>query len=59
MYPAKDFTELEAKSRFETLGYSDVKELHKDSFGVWHATAIKSGKVLKVSLDLQGNVGIQ
>jgi hypothetical protein len=53
------FTEIEAKSRFEASGYSNVHGLHQSSVGTWHATATKNGKSLNLGLDLQGHVGIE
>jgi len=57
--PATNITEREAKSRFEARGYSNVHGLHKDSFGIWHGTATRSGKSFRLSLDVEGNVGIE
>jgi hypothetical protein len=57
--PAPGFTEVDAKSRFEARGYSNVRGLHKDAFGIWHATATRNGKTFKLSLDVAGNVGIE
>jgi hypothetical protein len=50
------FTEGEAKSRIEKMGFSDVSDLQKDDQGVWRGRAIKDGKTVDVSLDYQGNV---
>jgi hypothetical protein len=50
------FTEGEAKSRIEKMGFSDVSKLQKDDQGVWRGRAIKDGKTVDVSLDYQGNV---
>jgi hypothetical protein len=57
--PATSFTEGDAKSRFEARGYSNVRELHKDAFGIWRGTATRNGKTFKLSLDVEGNVGIE
>ena len=57
--PATNLTEREAKSRFEGRGYSSVHGLHKDTFGIWHGTATRNGKTFKLSLDVDGNVGIE
>jgi hypothetical protein len=54
-----DFTEIEAKSRFEASGYSNVHGLYKSSLGAWHATATKNGQSLNLGLDVQGRVGIE
>jgi uncharacterized protein YdeI (BOF family) len=53
---ANSFTEGQAKSRIETDGYINVRELKKDDQGVWRAKAMKDGKSIDVSLDFQGNV---
>jgi opacity protein-like surface antigen len=50
------FTEGEAKSRIEKMGFSNVTNLKKDEKGVWRGRAMKDGKAVDVSLDYQGNV---
>jgi len=50
------FTEGEAKSRIEKMGFSKVTNLKKDENGVWRGRAMKEGKAVDVSLDYQGNV---
>ena len=50
------FTEGEAKSRIEKMGFSDVSDLNKDDNGVWRGRAVKDGKTVDVSVDYQGNV---
>ena len=50
------FTEGEAKSRIEKMGFSNVTDLKKDDNGVWRGRATKDGKPIDVSLDYQGNV---
>src|SRR5689334_23909114 len=50
------FTEGEAKSRIEKMGFSDISNLNKDEQGVWRGRAMKDGKIVDVSLDYQGNV---
>jgi hypothetical protein len=57
--PPKGFTESDAKSRFEARGYSNVSGLRKDAFGIWHGTATRKGKTFKLSLDVEGKVGIE
>jgi hypothetical protein len=57
--PATGLTEGDAKLRFEARGYSNVGGLHKDAFGIWHGTATRNGKTFKLSLDVEGNVGIE
>ena|SRR5882672_7315413 len=53
---ANSFTEVQAKSRIEANGYSNVSALKKDEKGIWRGTAMKEGKSVQVSLDLQGKV---
>ena len=53
---ANSFTEGQAKSRIEAHGFTSVGQLKKDRDGVWRGTATQSGKSVKVSVDLQGNV---
>ena len=53
---ANSFTEGEAKSRIEKLGFANVGDLKKDDDGVWRGRAMKDGKMVDVSLDYQGNV---
>jgi uncharacterized protein YdeI (BOF family) len=50
------FTEGEAKSRIEKMGFSNVSNLKKDENGVWRGRAIKDAKTVDVSVDYQGNV---
>jgi opacity protein-like surface antigen len=50
------FTEGEAKSRIEKMGFANVSELKKDDNGIWRGRAMKDGKTVDVSLDYQGNV---
>jgi len=50
------FTEGEAKSRIEKMGFSNVSNLNKDDNGVWRGRAMKDGKTVDVSVDYQGNV---
>src|SRR5712672_4450537 len=50
------FTEGEAKSRIEKMGFSNVTNLKKDDNGVWRGRATKDGKTVDVSLDYQGKV---
>ncbi len=57
--PATGFTEGDAKSRFEARGYTNVRGLYKDAFGIWHGTATRNGKTFKLSLDVEGQVGIE
>jgi hypothetical protein len=53
---ANSFTEGEAKSRIEKMGFANVSELKKDDDGVWRGHAMKNGKRVGVALDYQGNV---
>jgi hypothetical protein len=50
------FTESEAKSRIESLGFANVSDLRKDAAGVWCGHAVKNGRPVEVALDYQGNV---
>ena len=53
---ANSFTEGQARSRIEAMGYSGVTGLTKDDQSVWHGTAMKDGKSTTVMLDYKGNV---
>lgn len=53
---ANSFTEGQAKSRIEAAGFTDVSGLAKDKDGVWRGKGAKSGTVMDVSLDYQGNI---
>jgi hypothetical protein len=50
------FTEGEAKSRIEKMGFTNVTNLKKDENGVWRGRAMKDSKTVEVSVDYQGNV---
>jgi len=50
------FTEGEARSRIEKMGFSNVSHLKKDENGVWRGRAMKDAKTVDVSVDYQGNV---
>ena len=54
---ANSFTMGEARRRIEKNGFSHVTGLAKDSNGVWHGQADKSGTNMAVWLDYKGNVG--
>jgi periplasmic protein CpxP/Spy len=54
---ANSFTEAQAKSRIESMGYQQVTNLKKDpSTSVWTGNAMKNGKHVQVQLDYQGDV---
>ena len=53
---ANSFTEGEAKSRIEKMGFASVTDLKKDEHGVWRGHAMKNGQRVAVALDFQGNV---
>ena len=53
---ASSFTEGQAKSRIERMGFADVTDLKKDDNGVWRGRAMKGGQMVDVSVDYQGNV---
>ncbi len=50
------FTMGEARRRITAAGFTDVKDLKKDTKGIWRGDAMKSGAAVKVALDYQGNV---
>ena len=56
---ANSFTEVQAKSRIESNGYTNVSGLLKDDQGVWRGMAMKDGRNVNVSMDFQGNVVAQ
>ena len=53
---ANSYTESQAKSRIEKMGFGNVTDLKKDDNGVWRGRAMKSGQTVDVSVDYQGNV---
>lgn len=53
---ANSFTEGEAKSRIEKMGFANVTDMKKDDDGVWRGHAMKNGQRVDVALDFQGNV---
>jgi len=53
---ANSFTEGEAKSRIEKMGFGNVADLKKDDHGVWRGHATKNGQRVDVAVDYQGNV---
>jgi opacity protein-like surface antigen len=53
---SNSFTEGQAKSRIEKMGFADVTDLKKDDNGVWRGRAMKGGQMIDVSVDYQGNV---
>lgn len=56
---ANSFTQGEARSRIQKMGYSDINGLKLDNQGVWRGSAKKDGKSVQVALDYQGNVVAQ
>src|ERR1700751_1132176 len=50
------FTEGEAKSRIEKMGFSNVSSLNKDDQGVRRGRAMKDGRTIDFSIDYKGNV---
>ena len=50
------FTEGEAKSRIEKMGFSKVSTGKKDDNGVWRGRAMTDGSTVDFSVDYQGNV---
>jgi hypothetical protein len=53
---ANSFTEVQAKTRLETQGFSAVSPLTKDKDGIWRGTASKAGRSMSVAVDYQGNI---
>ena len=53
---ANSFTEGQARSGIEKMGFADVTGLKKDDNGVWRGMATKDGKSGPISVDYQGNV---
>ena len=53
---ANSFTQGEAKSRAEARGFSDIKDLKKDSEGIWRGSAMQGGKQVQIAVDYKGNV---
>jgi hypothetical protein len=53
---ANSFTEGEAKSRIEKMGFANVSDLLKDDNGIWRGRAMKDGQMVDISVDYQGNV---
>src|SRR5215213_7218852 len=53
---ANSFTEGQARSRIEKMGFADVTDLKKDDNGVWRGRAMKGSQIVDVSVDYQGNV---
>ena len=54
--PGPALTETQAKSQIESEGYTNVSALKKDAKGMWNGMAMKNGKSVQVSLDLEGHV---
>ena len=53
---ANSFTEAQARSRIENLGFTSVAGLTKDVNGVWRGKAMKDGKTEDVAIDYRGNI---
>ena len=47
---------VQAKTRIEDQGFTNVSELKKDAKGMWNARAMKDGKFVQLSLDTQGHI---
>src|SRR3954468_6988131 len=43
---ANSFTESQAKSRIENMGFANVTDLKKDDNGVWRGRAMKGGQMV-------------
>ena len=55
---ANSFTQSQAKSRIEDLGYKVVTDLAKDAAGVWRGKAVRGGQTNDVAIDFRGNIVI-
>lgn len=53
---ANSFTEAQARSRLEKVGYASITGLMKDSEGIWRGKAMKDGLTMDVGLDFKGNI---
>lgn len=53
---ANSFTENQARDRIAEAGFKDVKNLKKDTQGVWRGIASKGDTQVNVALDYRGNV---
>lgn len=53
---ANSFTQAQAKSRIEGMGFTNVTGLEKDKDGVWRGKAMKAGASHDVAVDYKGNV---
>jgi hypothetical protein len=53
---ANSFTETQARTRIEQLGYTSVSGLAKDANGIWRGKANKDGTTHDVSVDFRGNI---
>jgi hypothetical protein len=53
---ANSFTETQARTRIEQLGYTNVIGLAKDANGIWRGKANKDGTTHDVSVDFRGNI---
>lgn len=56
---ANSFTEAQAKDRVLAAGLTSVSSLVKDGDGIWHGTAMKDSKAVKLAVDFKGNVVIE
>lgn len=55
---ANSFTETQARTRIEQLGYTNVSGLAMDANGIWRGKANKDGTTHDVSVDFRGNIVI-
>lgn len=53
---ANSFAEGQAKDRALAAGFTSIASLVKDGDGIWHGSAMKDGKAVKVAIDFKGNV---
>jgi putative membrane protein len=53
---ANSFTEAQAKSRLERMGYSEISELRLDDRGIWRGRAMYGTQQVQVSVDYRGAI---
>ncbi len=56
---ANSFTEAQARSRLESVGFTNITEFQKDAQGIWRGKAMREGRSVSVGLDYQGTIGSQ
>lgn len=53
---ANSFTEAQARTRIERMGYATEGALKKDSNGIWRGTASRDGERFSAGVDYRGHV---